>query len=406
MTPSSAKRPASRESSPSRRRTASFSGSYDSHGGGVFPMVERSSKVLERLEGSTYMQLYTVSGKKARWWRAQVGEPWWNLTHGVAEYTAVWRGGPDDGTPVSLPNPLARTAPGLQLDSYLLGLAGHPLGTDTFQNGFFGLDLSEGVKDMWPTYTDYAKQFSRDANLLDPNPTGIISWDSKHLDLANYGASGTRVDDGLTFLRPERITQIVYEYFELDLLLRAEMNGKWMDKQLDPFFVHQFCLKKPVSNSVGIFKLGPEHILGRGLRPGEFGLQATNDIERGTILGLYTGTYKKTSETSTDPTRAGRHFAVDFAGVKGNIVIEPQSGWDIMQYANDTSVDLANEHGKHNVGAFYPNAIFFPIFLFHFPVILVLASRNIKKGQEIGVDYGAGFRMSPEAAAGGQGMAV
>lgn len=407
MPPSSAKRPASREGSPTRsRRSTSFSGRYD-ESIQVFPLQRRSEKVLEHLSSQCYPQLYTKGeGTVAYFWPARVcSEPGWDPTLGVARFSAVWSGGKDDGKVVHLPHPLypVNNTNDLHLDSYLLGLAGHALGTDTFRSGFYGIRLSSGVNALWPEYESYAEQFARATNLLLPFPTGIISFDSKTLAQANYGAEGTDVDDGLQKFTVESVTQSVYEYFELDLLLRSE-KGKWLKIQLDPYFVSRFRFNKPVSHSVEVFELGPEHIHGReGLAIGGNALRATKDLKRGVIVGLYTGDYVPASEASKDPKLVERQFAVDFAGGAGNVIIEPRTPEDKMQYINDVAIDLANKHGNINVSAFQQNAMFFPIELFHFPIILVLITRDVKKGQEIGGDYGALYRLKQHGAGNGGG---
>ena len=65
----------------------------------------------------------------------------------------------------------------------------------------------------------------------------------------------------------------------------------------------------------------------------------------------------------------------------------------MAQFANDTSIDLANEEGKRNRGACEENSFFCPFRFLHFPMMALVALRDIRPGEEIVVDYGPRYKL-------------
>ena len=62
-------------------------------------------------------------------------------------------------------------------------------------------------------------------------------------------------------------------------------------------------------------------------------------------------------------------------------------------FANDVSMDLKDEHGERNVGAFEPTCEFVPFTFFYFPMVAMFAKSGLGNKQEIAGDYGDDFKI-------------
>ena len=319
----------------------------------------------------------------------------WDPAHGAVVLTATWNGGVDHGTQIELHHPWGEKEVVSQfyLDVLLHNLlvAARPLKPDFAP--LFGIELEASVCDLWGDYKKYYRQFRTNANMLSHLPKGVLSFPLASVAQANQNACGAVDDDGLPRLSYENIYQSAYDFLHLHELLSWGPYGSWDQEQLTPDNIPAI-LRSPLSFGVEEYKLTEEGLMGRnGLKIGDSALRASVELRRGRFIAVYSGTYGVAGQgPAVSAEQAERQFFVPFAG-KHKLLITPRDASHLMQYANDVSVDLANKFGKRQCAAITLNAQFFPIELFHFPIILVLVVRDIKKGEEIGVDYGEHFQM-------------
>ena len=121
---------------------------------------------------------------------------------------------------------------------------------------------------------------------------------------------------------------------------------------------------------------------------------AKKKIQRGQILCVYAGNYITTGEARRG-SAMDRYMSVDITpDARDEVIIDPWgSKFDDKEgnVVNDVTVDMANARGQRNTAAFEQNAIFLPFRFFHFPMMAIIAIRDIGEGKEIGVDYGPNF---------------
>ena len=149
-----------------------------------------------------------------------------------------------------------------------------------------------------------------------------------------------------------------------------------------------------------------KHIKGRrGLHPGDFGLETTGHVSRLELFTIYAGVYMTQEEALTDKATRNVQFATTLVSASDVITediyvyinparstLKAEHG-NVGLFANDVSMDLKDEHGERNVGAFEPTCEFVPFTFFYFPMVAMFAKSGLGNKQEIAGDYGDDFKI-------------
>ena len=328
---------------------------------------------------------------------AKVTSVEWDEGDGAPFVTASWIGGEDDGLQIHI-DTLDSTGPTskLPLSFVFIASAGHqPLTTADFKLGLFGITISPAFKRCgFSYYRAYGRKMSTDAERL-RGSSGLLEFDSVALKLANvYASSGepNTPDDGI----PPITEGLLWLHFSAFLQLRDIIKPTG---SLNVEAVKALGLNKPpVHPGLHPFSLSRATIHDRaGLKPGDIGVFATKKIQRGQILCVYAGNYITTGEARRG-SAMDRYMSVDITpDARDEVIIDPSGSkfddkeGNVGHYVNDVTVDMANARGQRNTAAFEQNAIFLPFRFFHFPMMAIIAIRDIGEGKEIGVDYGPNF---------------
>ena len=318
---------------------------------------------------------------------------------------ASWMGGEDDGKEILINKPGADPSCSLtdQLpltDFFEAASANFLNSPDFFEGGFLGITLSEGVTRLWYDIHKSGTHMTSPASRLGTNsskpPTSWLQFDEDSLELLNHNAEA----DGLRLATPGTLLLALVEPLHLLEIIRA-------DGSLDMEAFKRLGLNRPPTHpNVAPFVLEDKHIKGRrGLNPGDFGLETTGHVSRLELFTIYAGVYMTQEEALTDKATRNVQFATTLVSASDVITediyvyinparstLKAEHG-NVGLFANDVSMDLKDEHGERNVGAFEPTCEFVPFTFFHFPMVAMFAKSGLGNKQEIAGDYGDDFKI-------------